>query len=136
MFNNSQCYTVQLRFPAHISTSGNQSLQDMQALHVANGSGPQISVATGGCGELCKMASLVALRSLGMAADRGLPTTHPTMSGLAPILTETAIAPAVLNEPHSARPPPGERTVAMLPYHCPRHFTAQSPQTPDDIVPN
>ena len=46
MFNNNQCYTVQLRLPAHIGTSGKQSLQDMQALHVANGKG--ISVATGG----------------------------------------------------------------------------------------
>ena len=35
-------------------------------------------------GELCKMASLVALHSPGMAADHGLPATHLTMSGLAP----------------------------------------------------
>ena len=49
-----------------------------------------------------------------MAIHIGL-LVHP------PILTETAIAIAVLNEQHSARLPPDERTVAMRWYHCPHN---------------
>ena len=42
-------------------------------------------------GELCKMASLVALPLPGMAADPGLPATRLTMSGLVP--SRTAAGP-------------------------------------------
>ena len=76
--------------------------------------------------------------------------SSPTVSGSLPvdpaihngplvrplIMTETAVAIAVPNEQRSTRLPPDERTVAMLLYHCPSHSTAQSHQTPVDIVPN
>ena len=52
-----------------------------------------------------------------------------------PILIATTVALAVLNVLHSAHLLPDVRMVAMLLYHCPSRSTAQSLQTPDDIVP-
>ena len=48
------------------------------------------------------MASLVALRLLGMAADRGLPATRPTMSGLAPSLTAAGPGRSTVSAQHHA----------------------------------
>ena len=109
LFSNSQCHIVQLHLPAHIATSGKQSLQDMQALHVTINRGPRISFATGRrhtdrpnaiIGELCKIASL--LRLPGMAADRGLPATRLPMSGLAPSLTAAGPGRSTVSAQHHA----------------------------------
>ena len=53
-------------------------------------------------GELCKIASLVALCLPGMVADHGLPATRLTMSGLAPSLTAAGPGRSTVSAQHHA----------------------------------